>query len=339
MNARHLLAFGLVLVLLQSGLAAQTADKPGVSIRFRALAFDDPILGANYLEGEALRRIDIPNNAFTHEIKYQGANTLRFITIDEETLNPKPLSPEISAATQRLRRAQAMTLQASDEFEQIGRLRDTLNLQAGESAQKPTAGDKARIDALNERLQGLSVILAGASKETEEAQLLILRLESSPQAPAKDAQKKGGKAPKPTSTPTAEYTFQKDGSYLLLFSSAGNGHQILAMDDTAGAFPYGSFQFFNLTGKDVQIRYPDHNVLLKANTRIVVKNPAPDYQYALAEVHTKADDGYHLGHLYRALQQPEVRSLIFLLPIPDEPHAIRTKTIEDRRAAEVAGKK
>ena len=101
MNARHLLAFGLVLVLLQSGLAAQTADKTGVSIRFRALAFDDPILGANYLEGEALRRIDIPNNAFTHEIKYQGANTLRFITIDEETLNPKPLSPEISAATQR----------------------------------------------------------------------------------------------------------------------------------------------------------------------------------------------------------------------------------------------
>ncbi len=338
MNPRHLLGLGLFL-LLQSGLAAQTAEKAGVSIRFRALAFDDPILGASYLEGGTLRQLDIPNNAFTREIRYQGAHTLRFITIDEETLNPKPLSPEISAATQRLRRAQAMTLQASNEFDQIGRLRDTVSLQAGEKTQKLTRGDKERIDALNERLQELSVILAAASKETEEAHLLILRLEASPQEPAKGDQKKGGKAPRPTSTPTAEYTFQKDGTYLLLFSSAGNGHQILALDDTEGAFPYGSFQFFNLTGKDVQLRYPDRKVTLKTNTRVVVKNPAPDHQYALAEIHTKADDGYDLGNLYRALQQPAVRSLVFLLPIPDEPHAIRTKTIEDRRPVEVGGKR
>jgi hypothetical protein len=335
MNAR---AF-LCLPLLAAALFAQTADKPKLSIRFRALAFDEPIPNASYLEGETLRRLTIPNNAFTPEVTYKGSSTLRFITIDEETLNPRPLSPEMSAAIQRLRRAQAVTLQASDEYAQITRLLDTLNLQTTERARKPSAGDLAQIEALNGRLRELSGILTAASKETEEANLLILRLEASPRPAPKEDNKKDGKAPKPTSTPTAEYTFQKDGSYLLLFSSGGNGHQILALDDAEGAFPYGAFQFINLTGKDVELRYPDRKVALRSNARTVVKNPASDHQYALAEIHTRADDRYEVGHVYRSLQQPNVRSLVFLLPIPDEPHAIRSKTIEDRRLAEPAGTK
>ena len=329
----------LLLPLLAASLFAQSTDKPGVSIRFRALAFDDAIPGASYLEGDTLRRLNIPNNAFTPEITYKGTKTLRFITIDEETLNPRPLSPDMTAAIQRLRRSQAVTLQASDEFVQITRLLDTINFQITESTGKPSPGDQAQVDALNERLKGLLGILASASKETEEANLLILRLESKPKEPLKEPKKKGGKAPRQTSTPTAEYTFQKDGNYLLLFSSGGNGHQILAMDDAEGIFPYGSFQFINLTGKDVELRYPDRKVTLRANARTVVKNPTSDHQYALAEIHTKADDGYDLGHVYRSLQQPNLRSLVFLLPIPDEPHAIRSKTIEDRRPAAAAGAK
>jgi len=329
----------LLLPLLAASLFAQTTDKPGVSIHFRALAFDEAIPGASYLEGDTLRRLSIPNNAFTPEITYKGPNTLRFITIDKETLNPRPLSPEMTAAIQRLRRAQSVTLQASDEFAQITRLLDTINFQITESIRKPSTGDQAQIEALNERLKELSAILATASKETEEANLLILRLESAPKETSIEPKKKGGKAPRPTSTPTAEYTFQKDGNYLLLFSSGGNGHQILAMDDSEGVFPNGSFQFINLTGKDVELRYPERRVILRVNARTVVKNPAADHQYAMAEIHTKADDGYDLGHVYRSLQQPNVRSLVFLLPIPDEPHAIRSKTIEDRRPAAAAATK
>ena len=335
MNART----ALLVPLLVATLFAQNTDKPGVNIRFRALAFDDGIPGASYLEGDTLRRLSIPNNAFTPEISYKGSHTLRFITIDEETLNPRPLSPEMAAAIQRLRRAQAVSLQASDEFAQITRLLRTINLQTSESARKPSPGEQAQIEALNERLKELSGMLTSASKETEEANLLILRLESVPKEPLKEPKKKGGKAPKPPSTPTAEYTFPKDGNYLLLFSSGGNGHQILALDDAEGAFPYGSFQFINLTGKDLELRYPDLKVTLRSNARTVVKNPASDHQYALAEIYTKADDGYNLGHVYRSLQQPNVRSLVFLLPIPDEPHAILIKSIEDRRWAEAAGAK
>ena len=319
--------------LLAATLLAQTADKPGVSIRFRALAFDEPLPGAAYLEGDSLRRISIPNNAFTAQISYKGPSTLRFITIDEETLNPRPLSPEMSAAIQRLRRAQAVTLQASDEFAQITRLLDTLSLQTTERARKPSAGDQAQLDALNVRLRELAGILTAAAKETEEANLQILRLESAPKPTAKEPRKPAGKAPRPTSTPTAEHTFSKDGDYLLLFSSGGNGHQILALDDAEGAFPYGSFQFVNLTGKDLELRYPDRKVTLRANARTVVKSPAADHQYGVAEIQTKAEDGFALGHVYRALQQPDVRSLVFLLPFPDEPHAIRSRTIEDRRPA------
>ena len=111
------------------------------------------------------------------------------------------------------------------------------------------------------------------------------------------------------------------------------------MDDAEGTFPYGSFQFVNLTGKDLELRYPERTVTLRANARTVVKNPVADHQYTVAEIYTKGDDGYVLGHGYRSLQQPNVRSLVFLLPIPDEPHAIRSKTIEDRRPTAAAATK
>lgn len=191
----------LLLPLLATSLFAQTTDKPGVSIRFRALAFDDAIPAASYLEGDTLRRLSIPNNAFTRAINYKGPPTLRFITIDEETLKPRPLTPDMTAAIQRLRRAQAVALQASDEFAQITRLLDTLNFQITESIRKPSTGDQAQIDALNERLKELSAILAAASKETEEANLLILRLESAPQEPPKDAPKKTGRRPNQSPRP------------------------------------------------------------------------------------------------------------------------------------------
>ena len=326
----------LALLLVAGELAAQAVDNAKVSIRFQALAFDDAIPGASYLEGETLRQVDIPSNAFTKEITYKGPQTIRFVTIDEETLNPQPLSPDMTAAIQRLRRAQAVTLQASNEFSQISQLLKTLNIQATERAARPSSGERAQIDALNERLSELSVILAAASNETEEANLLILRLESAPKVPSQVVDKKVIKTTKQISTPTAECTFAKDGKYVLLFSSGGNGHQILALDDADGIFPYGSYQFINLTGKDVELRYPERKVALRANARTIVKNPASDHQYALAEIHTKGDEGYVLGHGYRSLQQPNVRSLVFLLPVPDEPHAIRCKTIEDRRPAEAS---
>ncbi len=318
------------LLLLTAAGFAQGSDRSGLSIRFRALAFDEPILGASYLEDGTLRRIDIPNNAFTGEVSYRGANTLRFVTIDEETINPQPVTPEMAAATQRLRQAKATTLQVSDELAQIDRLLDTLNLQATEQGRKPTEGDLARIEALNLRIRDLSDMLAMASKETEDANLQILRLDSKPRKPQPAPDTKSTKA-RPTSTPTAEHTFQKDGAYLLLFSSAGNGHQILAMDDAEGVFPYGSQQFINLTGKDLRIRYPDRNVALKANARVVVKNPVADHRYASAEILALTEDGPTVAHVYRALQRPDVRTLIFLMSVDDEPNAVLSKGIEDRR--------
>ena len=44
-------------------------------------------------------------------------------------------------------------------------------------------------------------------------------------------------------------------------------------------------------------------------------------------------DGFDLGHSLRGLQDPATRSLVFLLPLPDEAHAVRSRTIEDRRPA------
>ena len=81
MNLRPLACLWLGLSI---SLAAPD-DQAAVRVRFRALAFDDPIRGASYLDGEELRKVDIPNNAFTRQFSYAGGRTLRFVTIDHDT--------------------------------------------------------------------------------------------------------------------------------------------------------------------------------------------------------------------------------------------------------------
>lgn len=324
----------LLIPLLAACLSAQTADDKAVSIRFRALALDEPISSAGFLEGGNLREIDIPNNAFTREFSYHGARTLRFVTMPKENPDPTPVSGEMQGASQRLRRAQAASLQASEEFSQVTQLINKLRVQAAEGVRKPSEGDSLRLEALEARLKVLSSVLAAASKEIEEVNLLLLRLESARKPAKHDAKKKNPRKPMPAFSPTVEYTFQKDGEYLLLFSASGSGQRILALDGTDKAFPYGSFQFVNLTGKELEIRYPHRTLTLHVDARTVIRNPARDHEYGLAEILTTAEDGLEVGHVFRALQDPETRSLVFLLAIPDEPHAIRSRTIEDRRTPE-----
>jgi hypothetical protein len=124
-----------------------------------------------------------------------------------------------------------------------------------------------------------------------------------------------------SSAPTAECTFRKDGDYLLIFYAAGNGHQIMILEDGAGQFPFGSQQFINLTGKTVEIRSDGRKFPLKTNTRGMVQNQGADYGYSLREILSEGPDGLVPGYALRTLRNPELRTLTFLLPDPDEPTA------------------
>lgn len=314
-------------------LSAQSAgtERESVRVRFRALSFDEPIPGASYLMGDHLHRIDIPTDGFTPEHAYAGPNNLRFVTIDPRAKKATSLSPALQAALQRLRRAQATTLQISQEHEQTTEFLQKLQLRKTEDNRKLSAGDAAQIEALHQRLQELGAALAANAKETEEANLAVLRLEALPE-PAEPA---GGKSEKKPvllpSAPTTDCTFRKDGKYLLIFYAAANGYQIMTMEDDDGAFPFGSQQFVNLTGKAVEVRAEGRRLALRGNSRGILTHQGADYGYSLLEIMVEGTDGPVAGTTLRTLRNPEVRTLTFLLPDPEDPQAIRSRSIEDAR--------
>jgi hypothetical protein len=318
-----------------AGLSAQPTnpEREPVRARFRALSFDDPIPGASYLMGDRLHRIDIPTDGFTPEYAYAGPNNLRFVTVDPRAKKAASLSPALQAALQRLRRAQAATLQISQEHEQTTEFLQKIQLRKTEDNRILSVGDIAQIEALHQRLQELGAALSANSKETEEANLAVLRLEAMP-APAEPTDVKPES--KPTllpSAPTTDCTFRKDGKYLLIFYAVGNGYQIMVMEDDDGAFPFGSQQFINLTGMAVEVKSEGRRLTLKGNTRGIITNQGADYGYSLREILVEGSDGQAPGYSLRTLRNPEIRTLTFLLPDPDNPRSVRSRSIEDARPA------
>ena len=141
---------------------------------------------------------------------------------------------------------------------------------------------------------------------------------------------------KPTllpSAPTTDCTFRKDGKYLLIFYAVANGYQIMVMEDDDGTFPFGSQQFITLTGRSVEVRSEGRRLTLKGNTRGMITNQGADFGYSLREIMVEGSDGQAPGYSLRTLRNPEIRTLTFLLPDPDNPQAVRCRSIEDARPA------
>ncbi len=318
-----------------ASLSAQPAgtERDAVRIRFRALSFDDPIPGASYIVGEQLRRLDIPTDGFTPEHAYAGPVNLRFVTVDPRSRKTAEPSPALQAALQRLRRAQAATLQVSQEHEQTTEFLQKIRLRANENNRPPSPGDLAQIEALHQRLLELSVALGANTRETEEANLAVLRLEALPESSEKPPTRTESKVATLATSPTAECTFRKDGKYLLIFYAAGNGYQIMSLEDDEQSFPFGSQQFINLTGKAVEIRSEDRRLSLKVNSRGTVMNQGADYGYSLRDILAEGPEGLKPGYALRVLRNPDLRTLTFLLPDPDDAQGIRCRSVEDARPA------
>ncbi len=336
----------ICLLLVAISLLAQTIpnEEGKVRIRFRALSFDTPINGVGFLDNGELRHLNIATDAFTAEQEYIGPRNLRFVTVEDPNKAPtQPPSPEMLAAVQKLNRAKVATLKASEEYVEISKLLQKIEAQSSEQTKRLSQADKDQITALEASLRMLTEQMAAATKETEAADLQILRLQSTqrPSSENPEGNEKTGKKKKPQAakkinamTPTAAVNFPHDGRYLLLFSHAGNDHHVLALDDAEGVFPYGSQLLLNLTGSEIEVRHPGQRVRITSNGLKVIKALAPDYQYAAGEIYMHGTDGLEIGCTLRSYQHPDIRTLYFLLPSEVGGHAIRLRGIEERKPRE-----
>lgn len=326
-------------LLLVATLLAQSGEGR-VRAKFRALSFDGPILGAGYLEGKEVRPLDISADCFTAEQSYVGPNPLHLVLLEEANLAPAPpAAPDAHQA-----KIQALAQELADTQRRLSAL-TAQNRERGGKAPPATAEVgllKAQMDKLNREMAELTQ----SPPRLPEPLPPVVTAKSHPTPKVKSAAGVAnppaatpGPAPKnerPSHRPLADFVFPASGRYLLLVHRTANATTINAIDDQEGTFPYGSMQFINLTGGDVEVRFGGRTLALSAKGKGILKPGGGHNTYAEGEIHTKAADGFHLGYSMRIFVQEDVRTLYFLLPVEDGGHGVRLKGIEERRPPEPA---
>ena len=334
----------LALLLAATSLLAQTGDTPAarVRVKFRALAFDEAILGAGFLEGKKARPLDLSADFFTAEQTYVGPNPLRFVLRDQA---PPAVDPAVATAHRQLNHAQARMLTLSQELEAAQKRLGVLTADARERGGKPKPGAdgeagqlQAKIEGLTREMNALALTAAQAQEAVNHpAPAMKSANETKLGAPSKN---KPAKVPaatseasaRPAHRPLADFTFPGDGRYLLLLRRGPTGMTIDAIDDQEGSFPFGALQFINLSGVPVEVRFGARTLGLAPNAKGTLRPPGGHNTYVEGEIHTKAADGFHLGYSMRVFQQDDVRVLYFLLPGEAGGHGVRLKGIEERPA-------
>jgi hypothetical protein len=337
----------LALLALASPTFAQSADGRTVRIQFRALSFDEPILGATFLEGKKSTRVDISPDMFTQEQTYTGPATLNFYRItlkevkEEETAEVAQTNAHVAGLSGKARQLNAALSKLQAEA-------NAMTVRGGENGGgKMSQYDQQKLAEIHHQMDDLSKQISAVESDLAKAQQVLANHIQNAQAAKADADKKkkedaakGKAAPAAPKKPEAvesavqiaSCSFTESGRYLLLFFKDGEKHRVLVLDDKDNAFPYGSIQYVNLTRKPIQVRYGAKVSEIAANGRAVIPSPAPNETYARGEILTPGDDGYQVGFAARTFQQQDVRTLFFVSPVETEgSHLVQLKGIEERR--------
>lgn len=330
---------------------SEGGDGRKVRVQFRALSFDEPILGAAIIEGRKTTRMDISPDMFSAEQTYVGPSTLNFYRITLKEVKEEE-TQEMTASNSRIASLAAKAKPLSAALAKLQAEANALTLSQGErSGGKISKYDQDKLDQIYAEIDGVSKQLAVIEAEINKEQQVLASHIQNAQAERAAAEKKKkeeaakakgkpeaapnpAKKPEPVEAPVqiASCTFADSGKYLLLFFKDKDKHRVLVLDDKENAFPYGSIQYVNLTRKPIQVRYGAKVTEMPANGRAVITSPAPNDSYARGEILTPGDDGYQLGFAARTYQQADVRTLFFVSPVETEgSHLVQVKGVEERR--------
>jgi alkylated DNA nucleotide flippase Atl1 len=339
----------LAVLALAAPSYAQNADGRTVRIQFRALSFDEPILGATFLEGKKPTRVDISPDMFTQEQTYTGPATLNFYRITLKEVKEEE-APEVTQTNAHVAGLSGKARQLSAALSKLQAEANAMTVRGGENGGgKMSKYDQDKLAEIHRQMDELSKEISNVESDLAKAQQVLANHIQNAQAAKAEADKKkkedaakGKGAPAPaapkkpeaveSSVQIASCSFTESGRYLLLFFKDGEKHRVLVLDDKDNAFPYGSIQYVNLTRKPIQVRYGAKVSEIAANGRAVITSPAPNESYARGEILTPGDDGYQVGFAARTFQQQDVRTLFFVSPVEAEgSHLVQLKGIEERR--------
>lgn len=331
-----MLLLRVILIAAGASLLAEPAkDGEVLHVKFRALCFQETIEGFGYMQGNDFLRIELPGDNFSSAHTYVGTNPLRLAVLTEEKEEP---NPELLLAKRQFNEAQKIILSAGEEIKGLRTRLDILESEISEHGEKLTAGIRGQATRLR---QEISEKEASASKFQQAADQARIIIEAPKERPPKSSPKDSKKHPERPKhaehrdrTPLAEVKFPSSGRYLLIVNRTDQGAQVSVLDDRPGAFPFGSLQFINLSGKPVLIRFGEEQLPLKSGTKGTIRLSVEKNAYANGGIYLQDQDSPRLCSTLKVFKDDQIRILYFILPRDDGSQGLRVKAIEQRQTPE-----
>ena len=301
--------------------------------RFKTLSFAGNIPDIVYLEGKEYKSVDIYENTLSSEKTYVGGQVIEFFKV---VMEKPPTESEI--ARSKLNDVSAKEAKIGDEY---NRLLSEMSAYARTipDPDSPTPAQKARLYEFQSALDELKLKIDEARQNTyNETQRMYAaeRAERETVNVSNAKQKTPIEAPKPRYEPFAKFTIPAaGGSYILIFNKTPNGVALSPLNDSPGAFPFGSYQFFNFAGSTVELRFGSKVISLSPNSRTVFKPETSNGDYLEGEFWTKVDDSFKLGYKFRNLHISRVRTMAFIMPTTPGESALNLKIAEERGQPEL----
>ena len=306
------------------------------TIKFRAFSFDETILDIAYVDGKEIRILDLNSSSLSPEAIYKGKQELEFI----KQLKPSKTPDENEILLHTKNSAQKRLEEVSDEYRNYLGKRKEIYDQIESNEREPNSSEKYLVSEINLKLVELEKKISDAESEVIKSDSLYLKkiTQSDRNNPVKIQETKSlskkdlpALLPKPKYEPLAKFTIPASGgNYILIFNKTPNGVTISPLNDAPGIFPFGSYQFINLSGTTVELRFGSKVIPLSPNGRTVFKPETANGEYLEGEFWTKVDDEFKLGYKFRNLHISRIRTLAFIMPTAPGQSTLNLKIAEER---------
>jgi hypothetical protein len=300
----------------------------------KCISFNEDFAEIGYLESKEFRPLYVSQSYLTNEIFYQGKPTIEFVSIK----SPQTTPSELDIINQKKSESFQKVTEIGEQYNQkYLELKKALNSVKEDG--NPDIYLQQKIDQLTTELKNINEQKQIA--ETAYSNLSQKHISNLTRSYSDKVEGKSNSPTKPTSTPAPVYepfaSFNiptSGGRYILIFNKTPNSVTISPLNDAPGIFPFGSYQFINLTGITVELRFGSKVIPLSPNGRTVFKPETANGEYIEGEFWTKVDDEFKLGYKFRKLFLNEVRTLAFIMPTAPGQSALNLKIAEERGQAE-----
>ena len=322
----RIIFFLLAPIFLTAEVSKENERK--ISIKFKILSFFHNPIEITFKEGKDFKPIDILEDKFGIEYSYIGESTIEFY----QKINKFSVKTD-SAIVQSSNENNNPQDKLGDEYNKI---LNEINI-FGKSLTNPDSPTINEINRFNELQQQLDLIKEKLDSERlnndnlrkkvyEDSEVEIKPVKQSSSSPNYTQNQQ-----KPEFVPLAKFTIPASGgNYILIFNKTPNGVTISPLNDAPGIFPFGSYQFINLSGTTVELRFGSKVIPLSPNGRTVFKPETANGEYLEGEFWTKVDDEFKLGYKFRNLHISRIRTLAFIMPTAPGQSALNLKIAEER---------